>query len=608
MRPVFVSNIEKSENRKWKVRGDLLVGDRAEIVDQLLTEELDLNEIYLLSTSEQNEKDSILPLSPFLLYEYNSEAGCKDLYFYNSAWRTKLEYLSHATGGYYFHKELHQGFESLIKIKFKPGIEEDPYQDLSKEERSWRAEDLVKRARLNMEKQPEESLELLEHAIEYYRDASIFYQIAVLQERLGDPPDAILQTLDHALEINPEHEESVAMRMQLLSRTPEESSGTNSENNEQLANKKYDLSSSQYWLEHFPNPIKAVTPSAFRKQYMIFWLGIIHIWYGMSAISNIATGESHILKINLLQYLLCCLFFGSLVIANRITASRFIMLSLQLDTMKLNRFQEWFEAKMLQMYGKYVFSNGKLQFAKTFSGEKWHWLLWLGATIGLATCAFFLSGFQNGSTLFIPVRLVDYGLIYFFAYAALRYVVASTFFIYDFSMLSLKPMLTNINDFGIRSLGPLLSFNFSAASVMYVLYWLMALLAINTNSHTDIFLLGVATVLIGFLSIGLPFAIRRAMKRAKIKPIEQYSHHIEESLKEFLKKPDDPTFERYSWLLKHQRVIRKIPTWPLSWSQTLFFVVGSNILVAFTDVVYIMVRYGYLNQQNTIIEWVMKLF
>ena len=72
-----------------------------------------------------------------------------------------------------------------------------------------------------------------------------------------------------------------------------------------------------------------------------------------------------------------------------------------------------------------------------------------------------------------------------------------------------------------------------------------------------------------------------------------YSQHIEKAFKTFLDDPDEARLNAYNWLLKHQSVIQRIPTWPLTWMETLVVVVGSNIVLLLAVAWNILSRLGY---------------
>ena len=110
----------------------------------------------------------------------------------------------------------------------------------------------------------------------------------------------------------------------------------------------------------------------------------------------------------------------------------------------------------------------------------------------------------------------------------------------------------------------------------------------------DILFLAPVTILIMVWSIGMPLAIRRAAREAKSKSVHEYSSHIEIAYKTFLNDPsDEEKLNIYERILRNQRIIRRIPTWPLSWAETFFVVLGSNLLLLAYAFWYVTMRMGY---------------
>ncbi|MHC5056770.1 MAG: hypothetical protein ACYTKD_18960 [Planctomycetota bacterium] len=104
----------------------------------------------------------------------------------------------------------------------------------------------------------------------------------------------------------------------------------------------------------------------------------------------------------------------------------------------------------------------------------------------------------------------------------------------------------------------------------------------------------------------MPLAIRRAAREAKSKSVHAYSAHIEKAFRVFLEDPsDDDKLAVYEKLVKNQKVIRRIPTWPLSWKETIFIVLGSNLALLAVDAWYVAVRLGHW---PAVVEYVRGVF
>jgi hypothetical protein len=285
-----------------------------------------------------------------------------------------------------------------------------------------------------------------------------------------------------------------------------------------------------------------------------------------------------------------CVF--GMVIGRAICLRIKLPLSLQLDTMRLSRFDAWFEEQLRFMFGRFETENGRIRWGRTIRREKAFYLGLAAFVLIVTASAFFLSGANRVDPWLWPKRVVDYGLFYLVVFLGFRYVVGSTLFVYQYSRLSLKPMLTRINDDGLRAFGSLFTANIIMVSVLYCMYWTLASLVVKMDFYGDFFFLGVASLIMGVWTIGMPFMIRLATREAKSKSVHVYSAHLEQAFKSFLEEPDEERSERYAWLVKKQDIIRKIPTWPLNWKETLFVLAGGNLLALTVDAWYVIYRLG----------------
>ena len=204
-------------------------------------------------------------------------------------------------------------------------------------------------------------------------------------------------------------------------------------------------------------------------------------------------------------------------------------------------------------------------------------------------------------------RLIDYGILIFMLYPCIRYVLVSTKFVLDYSRLSIKPMLTRINDDGLRAFGPFLCFNIFLATTANVAFFTCASFMNTGPLYGDFPILACISMVVLFWSIGMPYSIYRSARGAKFSAVHTYAQHIEDAFRLFLKDPGEPSLERYTWLVKNQTVISKISNWPLSFLSTLLFVVGSNVLLLTTNVWFVFKRLGHapvlLNALGEVLFW-----
>jgi hypothetical protein len=336
MTTFHAQRIEVAENSQWLVHASRLTGSTDEPTTFVTASKPELSEVYLTDRPKGKLEGTPVPLGPFILWQVNEELKQSEVYFYNDAWRTKLEYLSYTSGAYYYHKELHSGFGDLITLKLKPGVEEDAYRFMPPEERAERAEELFKRAKVLAEQDRlEDSLEALEQSAEYERRADTFLEMARVQRELGDPPDAVRQTLQSCLDIDSANAAANEI-LRGLAGDEEDVSATPGKEAAQAI--------------EAPTLFHALTPRAVRGWTPAWWLGLSAAWYVSSASVEYATGHTEGLLPNLMQFLMSVLGMALVVTGRSLVLRLQLPLSLQLDSMRLERFNKWFEEQLVSVF------------------------------------------------------------------------------------------------------------------------------------------------------------------------------------------------------------------------------------------------------------------
>ena len=581
----YVKRIEVAENNRWLIHSSLLNGINEEPTEFISQAKLDLSEIYLGDAATGNLEEKPIPLGPFMLWQSNEDLMRREIYLYNDAWRTKLEYISYMSGSHYYHTELHGRFADLVTLKLKPGVEEDSHRHLTPEERAESAEHYYKRSRVLTEQgQLEDALEALEIAVEYNRCAGMFLEMAKIQQRLGDPPEAIQQMLQNCFDANPTNEEfdkAMAFRADL------QHDGVNTRVIDRVSD------------HEDPNLIKnpciwqALTPRLVRKFAALWWSGILIGWYGFSIMCEYVNGDTNGIIVNIMQ--LCCSMVGivGIILARPLLLRIKLPLSLQLDSMRLDRFEAWFEKQMQNVFGAFIFRQEKLNLKQTFRMAPLYFSGYLIWVLCFSVIGIVLTEIHRLPPLIFVKRYVDNILVLgVAAYPFVRYVVTSTLFVYALSKLSLKPMLTRINDDGLRSLGPLITVNIILLSFIWVALFGFAAMEISLQWYGDFFLVAIGVAIVAVWSVGMPLMIRRAAREAKSKAVHAYSEHIEKSFTSFLGEPDEDKLKRYQWLVENQKTIVKISTWPLSFKETVITILLGNVLVSVVSAWYILFRVG----------------
>lgn len=295
---------------------------------------------------------------------------------------------------------------------------------------------------------------------------------------------------------------------------------------------------------------------------------------------------------SLLLLLLCVLLLvGGPPMTRSLLCWIYYPLSLQLDGMRLERFEKWYRSQLRFIYGNYLFRNGSVDWINTIKSEPVYWIGWCFSVVVLVVALVLSTDAADQSSPIFIKRIMDYALPSFWAYPSARYVACVTAFIFNYSQLSLKPMLTKINDEGLRAMGHLTTLNGSLVNSGYGTYLILSWISIRSEWYLDVGIVMALFFIVIIWSIGTPMMIRLACRRAKYMASLKYSGHIETAFNEFLEHPSEETQREYQWLVDHQSVIQKIGIWPLSAFQTFSFVIGSNLFLTGLTICYLLYRF-----------------
>ncbi len=575
---VLVEQVAKDAGGHWSLSGKELRGIAEEPFKATGTRDLDVGEMYLAGTQSPFDASTAIHLSPFLLWRNNPRTHRGEAFFFNDAWRTKLEYLSFATGDYYYHRELKEEFRDLLNIDIRPTEDEEFAAELTADQRASRAEEHFRFAmHLVTAGKLEDALARLERSAEYERRPATFLEIARLQMELHDPPGDIEATLRRCLELDPDNADANRLLQHCADSTAEPEADATPE---ALAT---------------PKPIStlvdALTPPRFRPFGALFWNVLLTAYYAFSSVMEWHFGQPLFVASLVGMYVCCLVFTAGLASARALFAWLRSPLSLQLDNMRLERFNAWHASQGSRIFGKLRFDGSRWLPGPTLVAEPQYWLLSIAWLAVIQTLIFIGTDSLQNPPPIIFKRLIDYFLLIMWLYPCVRYIVCTTLFIFEYSRLPLKPMLTRINDEGIRSLGSLMTFNITLAAIAYTAYFLPASFTHRAEIRSDVAVLAIITLIVMVWSLGMPAMVRRAARQARSKAVQEYSEHIESAFGSFLANPEEDSLARYEWLRQNQRVIQRIGTWPLSFWQTLYLVIFSNVLLLALTAHYVAMRY-----------------
>lgn len=539
--------------------------------DKLLTP----SKLYLTTAHDGETLGSVVQIIPFLLWRVGREQTEPELFFYRYALHKKLIYLSYTTGHVDFYTDL-SGFNDLVDLSIETGSIEDPYRDLTAEERSERADDLYKRAIwLIQQDRLVFALECLEDAVELQSNPRIYLKIAEVLERLNMPTDNILAALAMCLKLEPNNDDALKMISRV--RAGEYREISSPEDNEQTNDPKITI-------------FHLFCPLLLRKHAIPAWIAIVSVWYLISTLLELSFGNSRYAIATVFALLGCLTVVAAAGVLRPWVAWLEKCLHQQIYDRKDEPFNVWYRKQQDLIFGYFCFDRGVLSVWRSIKREKNYYagaLIWI---IIMVTAAMLFSESMSAPTHLLIKRLIDYVLLFAIVYAAARYTVAVTMFLNHLSRRELKPMLTKINEDGVRALGPFIAFSIALATVVYSLFHLSFALAYTTPAHIDFLFLCVGTAIAATWTVAFPFQLRRALKASKLSPVQRYSQHIKNAFEAFISDPNESNEKRYLRVLEMQKLLKRIPVWPLTATETILVIGGCNLLLALVAAAYVVSR------------------
>lgn len=574
---VVVEGVVLSEGNKWQINCQELRGLTLEPFQFYADKPINLNEIYLIDGIKASESlVSSISLEPFAIWKFNEQQKQNEVYLYSSSWKTKLEYISYSSGAYYFHKELHVEFRKLLSLELADGLEEQDFENISEEKKSNLSYELLKKGlALAQYGKLEDAIAYLEQSVLYERRSETFVELARLHHQLGDSEETIQHIIQQCLDIDPDN----SMALDFLEKFMRHDS-------EKRTKRITDDDSKKEFFTIYD----AMFPPGFRP-YVFPLIGaaimIVAATFGYYEYQHTFDKKTFVLYLAGLVFIPAIWVF--ITTPKKMESIR-LPLSLQLSSMRLNRFNAWFDSQIQNICGKFIYNkDGTLDVVKSINSERTFLLIML-PFLAIVSALIFYSTESNllPPNIQIVRWIVSIGSSVVI-YIGLRFVYTITVFVIRFSNLPLKPLVSNLNNDGFRSLGSFLVANIATLMLFIMAAWTALGFVLQGDPGIDLVAL-LITVIVGLVwSAGLPFSLYRAGKEAKNQISHRYSIHLEDALEKFIDDPGENTLSNYEWLIKQQKVIKKIPCWPLSFFQTMV-VVGVNILLIMVALAYIYFR------------------
>ncbi len=575
---VVVEGVVLSEGNKWQINCQELRGLTLEPFQFHADKPLNLNEVYLIDDINASESlVSSISLEPFAIWKFNEQQKQNEVYLYSSSWKTKLEYISYSSGEYYFHKELHVEFRKLLSLELADGLEEQGLEDLSQEKKTSLSHDFLKKGlALAQYGKLEDAIAYLEQSVLYDRRPETFVELARLHHQLGDSEETIQHIIQQCLDIDPDN----SMALDFLEKLKRHDS-----------KKKRKRITDDDSKNEFFTIYDAVFPPGFRPYvFPLITVAIILVAGAFGYYEYTYTAESLTFVLYIAGLFLIPPIWINMNTPKKMEGIR-LPLSLQISSMRLDRFNIWYSYQIQDICGKFIYKkNGTIDILESIKSERVFLLIMLPFLIVFSPLIFYsIESHLLPKNIQIIRWIVSVGSAVV-VYLGIRYVYTITIFVLRFSSLPLKPLVSSLNNDGFRSLGSFLISLITTMMLLFIAIWISLGLVLQGEPGIDLIALFISIILVFVWSVGLPFSLYRAGKEAKNQISHRYSIHLEGALEKFVDDPGENTLSNYEWLIKQQRVIKKIPCWPLSFFQTIVVAI-LNVLLAIVAYAYIYIRF-----------------
>jgi hypothetical protein len=563
---------------RYQIDARLLNGINEQSREFVHQELLAPNWVYLPNSVTQQPAGPVIPLTPFLIWQRGDEKTRGEMFVLAKASKGKLVYASFLTGKPHEETDprLSNVLTDLTSLESQPDFDESDYRHVRQDVRSDIAQTLYSQAlRLIDYKYFEQALRFLQNAASSEKRPEILISMARVMTELKEPPEEIKEILQQCLNLDPGNAEAQALLATVA--------GDNSQALREQPAALPDLPLRKTVFHHF-------CPRLLKNHAITFWSVIFIGWYSVSALIEFSNHNPERAVATTLA-MLCCLAVVFMAALLRPWAERLrTPLKRQLDQMKEQRFNEWFDEQLRMLFEPFSLHDNRPKIRRNRRILYLLGLVWMVSMVGGAM--FFSQAYLAPLPLMIK-RLVDYFVLFAVLYPGAQYTIAITLFVYHFSNLSLKPTLTKMSNDGVRHLGPFVAFNIVFGTLIYSLLHLSFAIGFTNPFRIDLLFLFVGTGITAVWTIAFPFQLRRSLQASKNFSIVKYSGHVEYAFAKFVEDPSEDNEKAYKRLLDNEKIIWKISVWPLSTAETIFVIGGSNLLLGLVATAYVLHRLGW---------------
>ena len=542
--------------------------------------EFDVREIYLVRSRKEVIDHKPLTLSPLLEWQAR-ETGDYQIYYFNDAKRTKLEYLSYFDGSFYYHKEIKEELSKIFNVHLQKTEESDQIIfNYSEEERKDISDHFYQEGlELAEKKNWEGAIVKFEDAIEWWRRPEIIVAMCKCMLSLNDDKDYVLNILEYAFEMDPECKPAIKLKKSIEAG-------------------EFKIDESEIRTNYF----EVLLPDRIREFPLLLYTAVFTLVFGSSAIGLFFLDEKnmfvHIFSASACIIISMIMFMGLASAKNKYIDSYYPLLRQQAN-MRMERFKDWYDKKYKLLFGDFIVTH-KTQ--KNFFSK---WIFWslrpnyVNEKFFIILAFLFVSIFSfnaiNIQQLFkydilvAIIRFLETFMIWLIMTPVLRFIITSTLVIKEYSNLELKPVVSLSRNNGFSFLNNLFISTLLTFDLFWIFLWAWNLIVAKDPLYFDFIGLGFGLIISLFWVIYTPLYINRALNLSKSLAVSDYDNHINKAFEKFVKNPDNTTYERLEWLKNHEKSMTKISTKLFGFMQWFIYVLSFFIIIGIT-VLYIMIR------------------
>jgi hypothetical protein len=603
MQIFYVKEVRKIDDAKFAASGVSLRG-----IDLLATEhhysQFDPREVYLATVPSGELQSRPIKLTPLVDWQQD-EKGEGQFYFLNDVKRSKIEYLSHVDGSFYYHREVRKEIANIFSVAIQPvsKFDDEKFYRYTEEQRQTESEHFFTKGReLASKGNWEGAIIAFEDALEWHRDPAVVVAMCEAMVKLGDDYDYILTTLESAFEMDPDFQPAVELQVLLRQGAPEKPESELRIGGEGRARH------ATYFDAILPDRLRDYSGLLVILALLLFDFAVFFaLWIKGPAVSR------SILISPLFHFLQVAAPILALIMGSRRLLDSYYLLLRQIQNIKEENFRRFFDESFARIFGHFECRESGTQSSGADARrrrwrEMWRFSLrpvmarekWFLVVSGFGTVAFTTGvSLTQDVPLDLPpdvmVFRVAQGLWYWWVMAlTIRFIFGLSIFIREFSGKELVPIVSarsRLN--GFRALSNI----FLESLILLSVFW-FANCSITTIFAVDPLFSDVLVILLGYVivliwTIWIPVAIQRALRYSKSMAITDYGHHVKKAFEGFVANPDDRTLERLDWLVENDTRVGRISSRLFVWSDWIKLALTHLFLAAVT-VVFVAIRFGYV--------------